>query len=127
LQAAKLAHEANISHVSIISASGANSNQKSVDWFQPLLYIKTIGQKEQTVIENYKFKRVSIFRPGMLIRSINQDSFKSNLKEASGLGLKVSTLASSMIRDAESNNNINEYESPIYYIGNSCIKKSIKL
>ena len=127
LKAAKLAYEANIPHVSLISASGANYKQISVDWFHPLLYIKTIGQKEQTVIANYKFKRVSIFRPGMLVRSIDQNSIAANLKEASGLGLKVSTLAQSMVRDAESNKNINDYELPIYYIGNSCIKKSTKL
>ena len=98
-----------------------------MDWLQPLLYIKTIGQKEQTVINDHKIKRVSRFRQGMLVRWINQNSLRSNLKEASGLGLKVSTLALSMIRDAESGRDYNKYESPIFYIGNSCIKKSIKL
>ena len=70
--AARMASEANIPQASVISASGANHEAWSVDWIHPLLYSKTIGQKEQTLITENEFKRVSIFRPGMLIRSMEE-------------------------------------------------------
>ena len=67
MEAAKIASNTKIPHASIISASGANHNIWASNWIPPLLYIKTMGQKEQSLINN-KFSKISIFRPGMLIR-----------------------------------------------------------
>ena len=77
--AATMASEANIPHASVISASGANHKAWAVDWIHPLLYTKTIGQKEQTVITENKFKRVSIFRPGMLLRLMDSGQWYDSL------------------------------------------------
>ena len=126
MEAAKIASNAKISHASVVSASGANHNQWAKDWIHPLLYIRTIGQKEQTVITN-KFDRVSIFRPGMLNRLVDNDTWFERILESKGFGLKVDILASAMIRDAECNNNISDKESPVVYVGNDCIKASIRL
>jgi|GEM_PF-471824 len=122
-QAAKLASQALIPHASVISAVGANYKQWSQDWIQPLLYVKTIGQKEQTLIKTL-FYRVSIFRPGMLIRQLDKSTLIESILKSSGLGLKVENLASAMIRDAECKLESNK-EIPIVYIGNDCIKHSI--
>ena len=126
LEAAKLASQAQIPHASVISAKGANYNQWAHDWIPPLLYIRTIGQKEQTVITN-KFERVSIFRPGMLIRLVGNYTWFERILESIGFGLKVDILASAMIRDAECKHDISDKESPLVYVGNDCIKASIRL
>ena len=106
--AAKMASEANIPQASVISASGANHKAWSVDWIHPLLYAKTIGQKEQTLVSENEFKRVSIFRPGMLIRSMEDSKLLDNVLTSFGLGLQVHILSQAMIVDAlkfsESNN-----------------------
>ena len=106
--AAKMASEANIPQASVISASGANHKAWSVDWIHPLLYTKTIGQKEQTLVAENEFKRVSIFRPGMLIRSMEESKLWDNILTSLGLGLQVNVLSKGMIIDAlkfsESNN-----------------------
>ena len=125
-EAAKLASQARIPHASIISANGANHNQWAQDWIHPLLYIKTIGQKEQTVITN-KFDRVTIFRPGMLIRLLDKETWIEHIMASKGFGLKVDLLASAMIRDAECKNEKSDKEYPVVYIGNECIKISISL
>ena len=49
-EAAKMASNAKIHHASLVSAKGANHKIWANNWIQPLLYMKTIGQKEQTVI-----------------------------------------------------------------------------
>ena len=98
--AAKMASEANIPQASAISASGANHKAWSVDWIHPLLYAKTIGQKEQTLISENKFKRVSIFRPGMLIRFMEEGKLWDNILTSLGLGLPVDILSQAMINDA---------------------------
>ena len=98
--AAKMASEANIPQASVISAGGANHKVWSVDWIHPLLYTKTIGQKEQTLIAENKFKRVSIFRPGMLIRSMEESKLLDNILTSLGLGLQVEILSKGMIIDA---------------------------
>ena len=85
---------------SLISASGANHKVWAVDWIHPLLYAKTIGQKEQTVITENKFKRVSIFRPGMLIRMMNGGQWYDSLIKTMGIGLRVDILSRAMIVDA---------------------------
>ena len=126
MEVAKLASQAQIPHASVISAKGANHNQWAHDWIPPLLYIRTIGQKEQTVITN-KFERVSIFRPGMLIRLVGNYTWFERILETIGFGLKVDILASAMIRDAECKYNISDIESPLVYVGNDCIKASIRL
>ena len=126
MEAAKIASHAKISHASIVSASGANHNQWAKDWIHPLLYIRTIGQKEQTVIKN-KFDRVSIFRPGMLIRLLDKETWIERIMASKGFGLKVDLLASAMIRDAECKNEKSDKEYPVVYIGNECIKISISL
>ena len=126
MEAAKIASNAKISHASVVSASGANHNQWAKDWIHPLLYIRTIGQKEQTVITN-KFDRVSIFRPGMLNRLVDNDTWFERILESKGFGLKVDILASAMIRDAECKHEISDIESHLVYAGNDCIKASIRL
>ena len=103
MEAAKIASHAKISHASVVSASGANHNQWAKDWIHPLLYIRTIGQKEQTVIKN-KFDRVSIFRPGMLIRLVDNETWIERIMKSKGLGLRVDDLASAMIYDSENKN-----------------------
>ena len=124
MEAAKIASLAKISHASVVSASGANHNQWAKDWIHPLLYIRTIGQKEQTVIKN-KFDRVSIFRPGMLIRLVDNESWVERIMKSKGLGLRVDDLASAMIYDAENKNEISEKDSSVTYLGNENIKTLI--
>ena len=121
MEAAKIASLAKISHASVVSASGANHNQWAKDWIHPLLYIRTIGQKEQTVIIN-KFDRVSIFRPGMLIRLMDNESWVERIIKSKGLGLRVDDLASAMIYDAENKNEKYEKDSSVTYLGNENIK-----
>ena len=121
--AARMASEASIPQASVISASGANHKAWSVDWIHPLLYTKTIGQKEQTLISENKFKRVSIFRPGMLIRFMEESKLWDNILTLLDLGLPVDILSQAMIIDAlrfsenTSNDNLN------YINGNQSIIK----
>ena len=116
--AATMASEANIPHASVISASGANHKAWAVDWIHPLLYSRTIGQKEQTVITENKFKRVSIFRPGMLIRLMESGKRYDNIIKTLGLGLRVDVLSLAMINDA-TNPNADVQDLRInYYNGN---------
>ena len=77
-EAAKMAENAKIPHASLISAKGANHKIWAKDWINPLLYMKTIGQKEQTIISNFSFNRVSIFKPGMLIRLRGKQTWFDN-------------------------------------------------
>ena len=116
--AATMASEANIPHASVISASGANHKAWAVDWIHPLLYSRTIGQKEQTVITENKFRRVSIFRPGMLIRLMESGKWYDNIINTLGIGLRVDVLSLAMINDA-TNPNADVQDLRInYYNGN---------
>ena len=124
MEAAKIASNAKISHASVVSASGANHNQWAKDWIHPLLYIRTIGQKEQTVIKN-KFDRVSIFRPGMLIRLVDNETWIERIMKSKGLGLRVDDLASAMIYDSENKNGLSDKDSSLTYLGNENIKALI--
>jgi hypothetical protein len=126
-EAAKMAADAKIPHASLISAKGANHKIWAKDWIQPLLYMKTIGQKEQTIISNFSFNSVSIFKPGMLIRLRGKKSWFENFSELKGFGLRVDTLASAMIHDAERVKLGLAVKSPQYFIGNNDIKSSLKL
>jgi len=119
--AAKMASEAKISHASIISAKGANHNSWSVNWIHPLLYIKTMGEKEQTIVSDYSFKNATIFRPAFLNREVNRSNRGNLFSLTNKFGLSVNTLALAMMEDAE-----NLISDPInkrvqYYIGNDQI------
>ena len=126
-EAAKLAANAKIPHASLISAKGANHKIWAKDWIHPLLYIKTLGQKEQTIISDFSFNSVSIFKPGMLIRLRGKQTWLEDLSELKGFGLRVDTLASAMIYDAERVRLGLVGKSPQYFIGNNHIKNSLEL
>ena len=127
LTAAKLAYEAGITQASVISADGANADRWAPEWIHPLLYTKTIGQKEETVTKHFSFKHVSLFRPGMLIREYNNESPFHRFFDSTNLGLPVNILALAMIRDSESTTKDNDINDPVVYAGNGCIKSSIHL
>ena len=126
-EAAKMAANANIPHASLISAKGANHKIWAMNWIHPLLYIKTIGQKEQTVLSNFFFNRVSIFKPGMLIRLQGKQTGLEKFFVSKGLGLRVDTLASAMINDAERVKLGVVEMSAQFFIGNNYIKSSLEL
>ena len=126
-EAAKMAANAKIPHASLISAKGANHKIWAKDWIHPLLYMKTIGQKEQTIISNFSFNSVSIFKPGMLIRLRGKQTWFENFSELKGFGLRVDTLASAMIHDAERVKLGLVEKSPQFFIGNNHIKFSLEL
>jgi len=126
-EAAKMAANAKIPHASLISAKGANHKIWAKDWIHPLLYMKTIGQKEQTIISNFSFNSVSIFKPGMLIRLQGKQTWFEDFSELKGFGLRVDTLASAMIHDAERVKLGLVEKSPQFFIGNNHIKFSLEL
>ena len=126
-EAAKMAANTKIPHASLISAKGANHKIWAKDWIHPLLYMKTIGQKEQTIISNFSFNSVSIFKPGMLIRLQGKQTRFEEFIELKGFGLRVDILASAMIHDAKRVKLGLVKESPQYFIGNNHIKSSLIL
>tara|TARA_B100001750_G_scaffold96413_1_gene76197 strand:+ start:354 stop:1025 length:672 start_codon:yes stop_codon:yes gene_type:complete len=126
-EAAKIAANAKIPHASLISAKGANHKIWAKEWIHPLLYLKTIGQKEQTIISKFSFNSVSIFRPGMLIRLQENQTWFENFSELKGFGMRVDTLASAMMNDAERVKLNLVEKSPQYFIGNDHIKSSLDL
>ena len=126
-EAAKMAANAQIPHASLISAEGANHKIWAKDWIHPLLYMRTIGQKEQTIISDYSFDSVSIFKPGMLIRLQSERTWFEKFSELRGSGLRVDTLASAMIHDAERVKLGRVEKSHQYFIGNNHIKSSLEL
>ena len=126
-EAAKMAANAKIPHASLISAKGANHKIWAKDWIHPLLYMKTIGQKEQTILSNFSFNSVSIFKPGMLIRLPGKQTWFENFSELKGFGLRVDTLASAMMHDAERVKLGVVEKSPQFFIGNDPIKSSLEL
>ncbi len=127
LKAAELASSVGIQNASVISAKGANAEQWAPDWIHPLLYTKTIGQKEQTLTKHFSFKNVTILRPEMLIRHYNNESALQRFFNSNNFGLPVSLLASAMIRDAESISQDSDIKDQVIYIGNACIKSSISI
>jgi len=126
-EAAKMAANAKIPHASLISAKGANHKIWAKDWIHPLLYMKTIGQKEQTIISNFSFNSVSIFKPGILIRLRGKQAWFENFSKLKGFGLRVDTLALAMIHDAERVKLGLVEKSPQFFIGNDHIKSSLEL
>ena len=125
-EASKMASQANIPHASLISAKGANHEIWATNWIHPLLYMKTMGQKEQTVISDYSFNTVSIFKPGMLIRFPENKHFFERIVELNGSGLNVDILASAMIQDAENVKSSFINGSQRFFIGNESIKNLTK-
>jgi oxidoreductase len=126
-EAAKVAANTKIPHASLISAKGANHKIWAKNWIHTLLYLKTLGQKEQSIISKFSFNNVSIFKPGMLIRLKGKKTWFEDFSEKKGHGLRVDTLASAMIYDAE-RVNLGLVEKPHqFFIGNIHIKNSLEL
>mgnify|MGYP001316948034 FL=1 len=123
-EAAKMASNAKIHHASLVSAKGANHTTWAKDWIHPLLYMRTMGQKEQTILSNFTFNHVSIFKPGMLIRLQGKQTWFESFSESKGFGLRVDTLASAMIRNAEQVKRGSVEKSPQFFIGNDDIQSS---
>ena len=121
-EAAKMASNAKIHHASLVSAKGANHTTWAKDWIHPLLYMRTMGQKEQTILSNFSFNHVSIFKPGMLIRLQGKQTWFESFSESKGFGLRVDTLASAMIRNAEQVKLGSVDKSPQFFIGNDQIQ-----
>ena len=126
-EAAKMASNAKIHHASLVSAKGANHTTWAKDWIHPLLYMRTMGQKEQTILSNFSFNHVSIFKPGMLIRLQGKQTWFGSFSESRGFGLRVDTLASAMIGDAERVKCGSVEKSPQFFIGNDHIQSSLEL
>ncbi len=126
-EAAKMASNAKIHHASLVSAKGANHTTWAKDWIHPLLYMRTMGQKEQTILSNYSFNYVSVFKPSMLIRLQGKQTWFESFSESKGFGLRVDTLASAMIRNAEQVKLGSVEKSPQFFIGNDHIQSSLEL
>jgi nucleoside-diphosphate-sugar epimerase len=126
-EAAKMASNAKIHHASLVSAKGANHTTWAKDWIHPLLYMRTMGQKEQTILSNYSFNYVSVFKPGMLIRLQGKQTWFESFSESKGFGLRVDTLASAMIKNAEQVKLGSVEKSPQFFIGNDHIQSSLEL
>lgn len=125
-KAADLAAKSGIKSFSVVSAQGANPNAWYVNWLHPLLYVHTLGMKEE-VVKNAShggFDRVSIFRPGMLNRLMG-DRWHENIINYLGLGLRVDDLARAMIRDAESDPPTAK-EEPMMFEGNTVLSAMSK-
>ncbi|GBG27248.1 Protein FMP52, mitochondrial [Hondaea fermentalgiana] len=119
---AKAAKEAGISHASVVSAQGADPDRSfAPKWFHPLFYGKTIGLKERA-LTSQGFPRVTIFRPGMLMRP---DASRTLEKVAGAIlpSLDVALLARAMVNDAETTPPPATSEEPVIFSGNSLIKK----
>jgi len=109
--------KAHVNQFNLLTSQGANANLWASDWkiAHGLLYLKTKGEAENSVIEQ-KFPRTSIFRPGPLNRP-GTDRLLEKLF-ASG-GLHVSDLAKVMIMDAESTDvDSSVVETPLFYESN---------
>ena len=126
-EAAKMASNAKIHHASLVSAIGANHTTWAKDWIHPLLYMRTMGQKEQTILSNFSFNHVSIFKPGMLIRLQGKQTWFESFSESKGFGIRVDTLASAMIRNAEHVKLGSVEKSLQFFIGNDHIQSSLEL
>lgn len=122
---ARKAWQEGVRHVSVVSAQGANHNMwVPSDLIHPLLYVRTLGQKEQAVISK-GFRFCSIFRPGMLNR-LTGDRLGENLINQLGLGLRVDALAQAMVIDAEAiplSTQDDIPEMPVIFQGNSVITR----
>ena len=80
-----------------------------------------MGQKEQTILSNYPFQNISIFKPGMLIRKMESNSFVEKSFKNFGFGLGVDVLAKAMIEDAVRVTQNKRDTKIMYYKGNDDI------
>eukprot|EP00944_MAST-04C_sp_MAST-4C-sp1_P010218 g10218.t1 len=120
---ASIASKAGIKQFTVVSAQGANPNQYYVKWIHPLLYVYTLGMKEEVIkAAEPPFQRVSIFRPGMLNRLKEDRTAEIIINRLFG-GLRVDDLAAAIVRDAESQSPPEDgtVEDPLIYEGNSVI------
>tara|TARA_B100001248_G_C27309544_1_gene421208 strand:- start:115 stop:798 length:684 start_codon:yes stop_codon:yes gene_type:complete len=101
LEAAKMAFNANIPNACLISAKGVNHKIWGPAFIHPLFYMKIMGKKEQTIVNNYKFKYATIFQPGMLSRLQSKDSLIEKFMQRKNIKLRVDLLAGAMIKEAE--------------------------
>lgn len=120
-EAARMASLSNIPHAALISASGANHKTWAVEWLHPLLYTRTMGQKEQTIISEFHFETVSVFKPGMLIRLMEDKEWYDDIIEKLGVGLRVDVLARAMMKDVENIRSSGKNSEIYFHIGNSAI------
>ncbi len=122
-EAARMASEAGIPHVSLISAAGVDADIWAKEWIHPLFYMKTMGEKEQTILKGYTFQNVSIFKPGMLLRLQKKQTWIENFLESIGSGLRVDILAAAMISNAEKIKIDSNQKSVNFFEGNKVIKE----
>lgn len=96
-------------YVSVVSAQGANADLGfAPNWLHPLLYVKTLGQKERVFTDRKdSFRGISLFRPGMLNR-LKGDRWHENVMNSLGMGLRVDVLAAAMVKDAQTAIDANE-------------------
>ena len=126
LEAAKMAFNANIPHACLISAKGVNHKIWGPAFIHPLFYMKIMGKKEQTILNNYKFKYATIFQPGMLSRLQSKDSLIEKFLQRKNIKLRVDILAGAMIKEAEGVY-LNRLKDGIKYItGNNQILSILK-
>ena len=96
-----VAKEAGVGHMSVVSAQGANKDVWAVSWIHPLLYTRTLGEKEEAV-KSKQFLSVSIFQPGMLERLVGDRTAENIITWLlPSVALKVDALALAMVKDAE--------------------------
>ena len=101
--ASDVAKLSGVRHVSVLSAQGANKNMwVPSTYIHPMLYTRTMGEKEQTVIDT-GFESVTVFQPGMLNRMLGDrpgsaESLITWLLPS--ICLNVDTLAKAMVSDA---------------------------
>ena len=86
-EAAKMASKSKVPYAALVSADGANHKKWATHWIHPLLYIKTMGQKEQTIVSDYSFDYVAVFKPGMLIRLQDTGKLFDNILKKTGVVL----------------------------------------
>lgn len=90
--AMRMAKQAGIDTSITVSAMGANPNVPGPLWFHPLLYTKTLGEKEAAALG---FKHTVIFQPGMLDRETEGEPWWYSKLPLSRL--PVSTLAKAVL------------------------------
>jgi len=96
---AKAAKQAGAKQALVVSAMGAAPNRSvAPKWFHPLFYGKCMGLKEHALLSQ-SFEQVSIFRPGMLHRGMNDRPVEKYLFFLPSI--KVQDLATAMVNVAE--------------------------
>ena len=122
-----MASEAKIPHGSLVSAKGANHEAWATNWIHPLLYVKIMGQKQESILSNYPLKYASIFQPEMLIRFKNKKTWFEKLSKIFGLTILVEDLATAMINDAIRVKNGQATSTKQFFTGNDNIRNLLKL